>query len=488
MKLRWRLTLALILASILPFVPMFIAIQSTLNTGVRTLAPETQGEALRTGVELARRDYQRFERAQELRLHRIVVSAQWGDSPIPVPGLDLFEDETLYASRNEQWRVWNNGRWDPVSNDINEGVTPFETLPRSIIVEEDYGIIHWRLETSVDSTFRQNAEILRTASAQWALREQDREGLIFSLVMNYMATYLVVVILSILAGTLVIRAVSRRIEKLRDLAIKVADGNEELRTLVGTKDEIGQLSLSFNTMLDRLAKSRERAKEMEKQAAWRKLARVLAHEIKNPLTPIQLSVRQLADSYHGDDEKFAETLSLTREIVDEEVESLRRLVREFGDFARAPQIQPAEENIHDLLMELDCLYGDHLTTQDTCECTTWMIDREKIKRALINLLDNALAEVGEDGEILLRCFEREDHLQIEVEDDGPGVSDTIAPNIFEPHFTTKSTGVGLGLPIVKSTVEQHGGTITYISGRKLKGACFVIMIPRDLKRTILKEL
>ncbi|MBD3165001.1 histidine kinase, partial [bacterium] len=242
-------------------------------------------------------------------------------------------------------------------------------------------------------------------------------------------------------------------------------------------DEIAVLADSFNRMLDRLAKSRALAADMEKKAAWRELARVLAHEIKNPLTPIQLSVQQLADSYTGEDERFAKTLATTKEIVNEEVDTLRKLTREFSEFARAPRIEPEENSVEELVHELEQFYAGRLEVTIIESIPVLVFDREKVKRALINLVENALSMTTTDESVLLTVMREDETIVLDIEDDGPGVPQDQREKVFEPYYTTRRSGVGLGLPIVRTTAEQHGGRVSCLEGQHRKGARFRFTLP-----------
>ncbi len=479
MKLRWRIILALTFAALLPLIPMWISVTSTLRTGIRALTPETTMAALDGGIRIARSQYQTLVQQQYSTLRQQVhfFDVEAPEEFMP-PAITRDNTLTLYQSDGSRWKVLRGGQWVETLGPPDPARDSFTALPeliRAEVEKEGYKLV---LVKELDDEFRADAERLRATLADWTQLAPEREPLINSLVYTFILTYLLFVALSFILGLLMARRATRRIEQLTETAVQVSEGNEEVRTVVKGNDEIGQLAAGFNQMLDRLQRSRKTAADMEKKAAWRGLARVLAHEIKNPLTPIQLSVQQLSDSYQGDDEQFASTLATTREIVDEEVESLRKLVREFSSFARAPRIDPAEEDPADLLADLQSLYGSKLAAVSELPESTYCFDREKIKRALINLLDNAFAASGKEATVELRALDEEECLVFEVEDNGPGVPDAQCEKIFEPDFTTKRSGMGIGLPVVRTTATQHGGDVICLRGSKLGGALFRLHIQR----------
>ncbi len=480
MKLRWRILLALTFAALLPLIPMWLSISSTLKTGIRALTPETTMEALDGGIRIARIQYQTLVQQQFATLRQLV---HFFDPKHPYefmpPTVTQDKSLTLYLSDGSRWKVLKGGSWVETLGPPESASDSFSELPeiiRAEVTKDSWTLV---MVKKLDEQFRTDAEQLRHAMADWTRIAPEREPLINSLVYTFILTYLLFLALSFIIGFLMSRHATKRIEQLTDTAVEVAEGHENIRSEVHGTDEIGQLAASFNQMLDRLDESRKTAADMEKKAAWRGLARILAHEIKNPLTPIQLSVQQLADSYHGDDEQYASTLATTREIVDEEVESLRKLVREFSSFARAPKIDPTEEDPAELVSDLQSLYGTALKTSATVAASPpCKFDREKIKRALINLIDNGMAAAGSNPQLELRVKEEREFLVFEVEDNGPGVPDDKCDKIFEPDFTTKRTGMGIGLPVVRTTASQHGGTVTCHKGEILGGALFRLMIKR----------
>jgi len=222
----------------------------------------------------------------------------------------------------------------------------------------------------------------------------------------------------------------------------------------------------------------ERAQRM---AAWREVARRIAHEVKNPLTPIILSAQRIQRKYSRrlDESVFDEC---TQMIIDQ-VELIRNLVNEFSAFARFPTANPAPCQLPPVIEETLALYREghpevHFHVRVDGTIPTVHIDRQQIKQAMINLVDNAIAAMREKGTIWIdvRHDSEEESVRIEVADDGPGISAEDKTRLFEPYFSTKKSGMGLGLTIVNTIVEDHNGTIS-VADRDPSGAIFAIQLP-----------
>lgn len=237
--------------------------------------------------------------------------------------------------------------------------------------------------------------------------------------------------------------------------------------------------LGMVTVLDDLTQMM-RAQRM---AAWREVARRIAHEIKNPLTPIQLSAQRLRKRYlsrFSDDEKVFDECT---EMIIKSVDDLKTLVNEFSNFARMPAIQPESNNLNDLIRETLTLYqeahrGVNFNVSMDAGMPQLMIDRDQIKRVLINILENAVAAMGEHGTVTLTTlFDNVLKIAvISISDDGPGILSEDKPRLFEPYFSTKKSGTGLGLAIVSSIVTDHGGFVR-VRDNVPHGAVFVVELP-----------
>jgi nitrogen fixation/metabolism regulation signal transduction histidine kinase len=272
----------------------------------------------------------------------------------------------------------------------------------------------------------------------------------------------------------------RPLEKLVGATRRVSRGDLEFRLEHEGPGEVGELVTAFDTMVGRLADQRRDLARLERATAWRGMARTLAHEVKNPLTPILLAVQEVRDGYRGDDEKYRALVDECAEIVSEEVETLRALVREFGDFARLPKPEPRPGDLAELLRDVAHLYGPErlaLAGADT-PLAGWF-DAAAMRRALINLVDNGLAacrEAGREERVELRLASVEPGASLQVVDGGTGIPADNLERIFEPDFTTKGGGMGLGLAVVEGIVRGHGGTIV-VSSEEDRGTTFTMDLP-----------
>jgi nitrogen fixation/metabolism regulation signal transduction histidine kinase len=314
------------------------------------------------------------------------------------------------------------------------------------------------------------------------------------------------VVLALVVGFFLARGITRRIRRLANAIVRVTAGHLEVRVPVTGSDELTELARVFNRMLSEMQQSRARIEYLQRIGAWQEMAQRLAHEIKNPLTPIQLAVQECHRKYAGEDARFRTLLDTTLEIVEEEVGTLRRLVGNFSSFARLPHVELCEANLRDFLDECSEQLG-HLSAEPADEgaedaivvqgiAVRWelpespmpvAIDRQMLRRVLVNLVRNAVeairssrpvaAEGDGSGYVVVRARVRGDFTEILVEDDGPGVPEAARDRIFDPYFTTKPDGTGLGLAIVKKIVVEHNGAIAVERSEQLGGALFVVSLP-----------
>jgi nitrogen fixation/metabolism regulation signal transduction histidine kinase len=306
---------------------------------------------------------------------------------------------------------------------------------------------------------------------------------------SYQLTFLVVIALAGLlaagVGIFVSTLYTRRINALVATARRVSEGQLDARAEVGGRDEVAELGTAFDTMLDDLDQSRRQVEYLQRMGVWQDVARRLAHEIKNPLTPIQLAVQQCVSSYKGDDVRFGKLLADAGEIVEEEIEGLRRLVDTFRTLGALPKVEAAPIALGDVIEELklDPTIAARVSFVPPAEPVTVRADKLLLKRVLANLVENGIhagQEAGHAGDVVIRWTSdpRGDIVTICVDDHGKGVAEDKREKIFEPYVTTKATGTGLGLAISRKIAIEHGGELAVAPDRApTGGARFVVSLP-----------
>ncbi len=345
------------------------------------------------------------------------------------------------------------------------GATLRLTFEVSSTIQDDYQ----RTKTDVDAA-RQVITQVRNA-----LPEGYRTAFFVMMALAALAA----VAFGIVASTLV----TRRIEALVKTARSVSDGHVDARVELRGGDEMAELGDAFNTMLDDLAHTRSQVEYLQRIGAWQDVARRLAHEIKNPLTPILLAVQQTVSSYKGDDPKFKRLLDDTKEIVEEEIEGLRRLVDTFRTLGQLPKVEKHPIALAEVIEELklDPTFATKLDLDPPKEPVTVRADKLLLKRVLANLVENGIhagLEAKSEARVVVTWRADAEAVTVTVDDSGKGVPDDARDKIFEPYVTTKSTGTGLGLAIARKIAIEHGGELALAPGRApTGGARFIITLP-----------
>lgn len=291
------------------------------------------------------------------------------------------------------------------------------------------------------------------------------------------------ILFAIVASLWIAARVSKPIEELARAASQVAAGDWKARVEVRARDEIGVLAKSFNNMTHELTEQRERLVQSERVAAWRELARRLAHELKNPLFPLQITVENLVRAHRLPRVQFDEVFVEGTATLQAEINNLRAIVSRFSDFSKMPEPQLEKMDLREAVQRVIALHAPALEqkhisigTSISPEPLRILGDPELLHRALSNLVLNAMDAMPEGGTLTISAGRSADFARVAVADSGPGLSDEECSRLFTPYFTTRQHGTGLGLAIVQSVISDHRGSIT-VERPEEGGARFVIQLP-----------
>jgi two-component system, NtrC family, nitrogen regulation sensor histidine kinase NtrY len=286
------------------------------------------------------------------------------------------------------------------------------------------------------------------------------------------------------------KRITRPVERLAEAARDVASGHWDTQIDLRGHDEVGQLAGAFNKMTQTLSAQRERLVQTERVAAWRELARRLAHELRNPLFPMQITVENLQKARQLESKQFQEVFNESTATLRAELANLNTIVGRFSDFSKMPAPQFTRVNVNEALRSAIRLFEPqfHEVGKPTITPEYFLTeplpdidaDPDLLHRAFQNLVLNALDAMPSGGTLTLRTSESEGNVRIEVADTGKGLTPEECSRLFTPYYTTKQLGTGLGLAIVQSVVSDHHGTIS-VSSEEGQGAKFRIELPQRQK-------
>ncbi|MCB0547444.1 MAG: HAMP domain-containing protein [Phaeodactylibacter sp.] len=249
-------------------------------------------------------------------------------------------------------------------------------------------------------------------------------------------------------------------------------------------DEIGRLVQAYNQMVAKLEESAEKLRQSEREGAWREMAKQVAHEIKNPLTPMKLSIQYLQHARRSDPERAAALIDRVSKTLIEQIDGLAQIATEFSNFAKMPKPQNEHLVLNEVATSVYNLFTEHQEPAEDIQLilpeypVPAFADKGQLIRVLNNLLKNAQQAIpeGRHGQIIIQLYQHDGNSIIKVSDNGSGIPEEVQPKVFEPNFTTKSSGMGLGLAMCKGMVEAAGGRL-YFKTSKDEGTDFFVELP-----------
>ncbi len=353
---------------------------------------------------------------------------------------------------------------------------------RASIMQEEYlsSIKYYSLYTPI---LNENGTLLAIANIPYFISDSGYEYDITPIVAVIINIYLLLIIAAVFIGIGLSNSITRPLKEI-SLHMQGFDiGNKSHIDYKGN-DELGQLVKAYNKMTDDLEYSTRLLAESEREQAWREMARQIAHEIKNPLTPMKLSIQHMIRMKKMGANNWQEKFEPLAASLIEQIDILSNTASEFSDFAKFYNEDAIDVDLVDILREQKILFDNHdnIDMQFNISVNSARIYARKsqITRAFVNLISNAIQAVEEleNGYIRITLIEEGKYYRIDFEDNGSGIAEENMANLFRPYFTTKTAGTGLGLAICNNIISQSYGDITYIRSKDLGGADFIVRLPK----------
>lgn len=325
-------------------------------------------------------------------------------------------------------------------------------------------------------------KIIAYLNLPYFARQSELQKEITTFLVALVNIYVLFFVLTIVVAVIISRRISKPIQLIRDRikGVELGKSNEIINW--SREDEIGDLIAEYNRMIIELNISANLLAKSEREGAWRDMAKQVAHEIKNPLTPMKLSVQYLQKAWNDKSEDWDERLKRFTHTIIDQIDTLSDIATEFSDFAKMPSKKIERVNLVTIIRNSLGLFKDAQNIDfkfdyidKSCVINA---DRGQILRVFNNLIKNSIQAIGtkRKGKISIDIYERNSYFRIRVIDNGSGISNDMADKIFSPNFTTKTSGMGLGLSIVKSIIIEAGGEIDFES-KAGDGAIFKIQLP-----------
>ena len=506
-SIRFKIALAFVFVAIIPSLPIILLSNKIITQTISELFTEKNTRSMEESLQMAHewvlRDYNELKleltfisaasgrgkhdytatrgdiyssRGYKVLRFRIIKTDDEGNLLGPVDTGNAVHSQ--YAGGIEKLLITVPLKKEPRLYSISVKNTPL--LAGSVITGNTITVLYKRIPKKVSHRIALYEETLRRYKQQEFLKTYFETGLgIFLLLLS-----IIIIVLSIALSYFLSQGITRPVFELVDAAKQVAAGNFAIHLERSSQDEITLLFNSFNRMAEQLEESREVVFQTQKLQAWREMARKLVHEIKNPLTPIRLSAERIQRRYREGHPDIDNIIQTGTETIIDEVHVLKQIVSEFSRFARLPEMKPELLSINQKITSCANFFmgnekiNFHLNLDDSIP--EIMIDKILMRQALTNLIHNSIDSIHEKGNIFVKSeltsYEGEEIVRITIKDDGTGIREEDLPLIFEPTFSTKESGTGLGLTIVEKIILEHKGRI-FCHSRYGAGTEFIIELP-----------
>jgi signal transduction histidine kinase len=332
-------------------------------------------------------------------------------------------------------------------------------------------------------------EYLGYLNLPYFTREDDLKQGISTFIVAFINLYLILFLASVIIAVFLSNKITQPLSLIREKLRGIQLGKKNEHINYQAEDEIGALVQEYNHKVDDLMESAELLARSERESAWREMAKQIAHEIKNPLTPMKLNIQYLQRAKEEGKEHYDDFFNRVTKNLIEQIDTLSGIATEFSNFAQIPKAKNEVFNLIDVLQNVCSLFESNQNLSINLDVNHHheirvFIDKEQFSRAMLNLVKNGIQAIPADqiGEIRISVLTTGKSAIIQISDNGTGISQEAQENLFQPNFTTKTSGMGLGLSIVKNIIDNFGGTIWYTTELN-NGTNFFVEIPLYLKET-----
>lgn len=399
-------------------------------------------------------------------------------SKVFVTDINLY-DTKGYILATSRPKVFNMGLLGEQMNPA--AIHAFLILNKSEFVHEEK-IGELNFASAYLPFYNHEGKLLGFVNLQHFGQQKEFENQIQKFLVAIINVFMLLLAISIVLAIFISNWVTAPLRILQENFSKIRFGKHNQQISYNKEDEIGALVKDYNQKLEELEFTAQQLAQSERESAWREMAKQVAHEIKNPLTPMKLSIQHLLRIYDPNDPNSEQKLQKVANSIIEQIDALTKIANEFSNFAKMPRpheetldLLPILENVIEVFkQEADC----EIVLQSELKKVLVNADKDQMIRTFNNLLKNAIQSIPAErkGKITIRLDKLESMIRIAMEDNGVGIPPEKKSKIFVPYFTTKTTGTGLGLAMVKQIVENHNGTI-YFETEENKGTTFIIELP-----------
>ncbi|MFK5878179.1 MAG: ATP-binding protein [Flavobacteriaceae bacterium] len=309
-------------------------------------------------------------------------------------------------------------------------------------------------------------------------QENELREFLSRLALGFFLMFVIGMAFALFISRYITRSITTVSEKMNEMRLNKRNEKIEIK---GKNKEIHVLIEAYNSMVDDLEESAVKLAQSEREEAWREMAKQVAHEIKNPLTPMRLTVQSFERKFDPTDPNIKQKLKEYSKTIIQQIDVMSSIASAFSDFAKMPTQKREKINIVEVVKHATEIFTEsYISFSSDTEMLIMNLDKLQLTRIVTNLIKNATQAVESINNpfVKINVIERQSDVIIEVIDNGKGIDDKVKDKVFEPRFTTKTSGMGLGLPMIKNIIEAYGGALSFESQKNIK-TIFTVLLPKD---------